>query len=55
MATKDNYEEKLVDAIVEAIKAAKLSPEQVRIFGNAFSKAFGVKPLTVKEIEKWQT
>ncbi len=26
MATKDNYEEKLVDAIVESIKAAKIEP-----------------------------
>jgi len=50
-----DYEEKIVDAIVEAIKAAKLSPEQVRIFGNAFSRAFGCEPLTEKEIKSCTT
>lgn len=49
--SKDKYEEKIVDGIVEAIKAAKLTPEQVRIFGNAFSRALGCEPLTQKEIE----
>ena len=52
--SEDIYEEKIVDAIVEGIKAAKLSPKQVRVFGNAFSRAFGCEPLTEKEIKEWQ-
>ena len=49
--SKDKYEEKIVDGIVEAIKAAEMTPKQIRAFGNAFSRAFGVEPLTDEEIE----
>ena len=47
-------EERIVDGIIQAIKEAKLTPEQIRIFGNAFARALGIKPPTTKEIEDYE-
>ena len=46
-------EEKLVDAVMAGIQAAEMTPKQIRIFGNAFTRALGVEPPTTKEIEDY--
>lgn len=51
---RQEFEEKLGDAMESGLRAAKMSPEQVRIFGNAFSRALGLKLLTYKEIKKME-
>ena len=46
-------EEKLVDAVMAGIQAAEMTPKQIRIFGNAVTRALGVEPPTTKEIEDY--
>mgnify|MGYP006971709660 CR=1 FL=1 len=47
-------EEMFVNAIVAGIVESKLTPKQVRTFGNAFARALGYKPPTTKEIEDYE-
>ena len=46
-----NFDERGADAMEAGLRAAKLTPMQVRIFWIAFERALGLKPLTIKEIK----
>jgi len=45
---RQEFEKKLGDAIESGLRAAELTPIQVRIFGNAFAKTLGIEPFTME-------
>lgn len=49
-----NFDERGADAMEAGLRAAKLTPMQVRIFWIAFERALGLKPLTNKEIKEME-